>query len=63
MSVSKDLRNMEVTTASGVDVKDTKQLSGEAKEGAGWNAMNQTKQYKTSNPGFGALGGEDKKVG
>lgn len=44
--------------SQGKDVKDTSQISGEAKKSTTWNAKNETKEYST--PGFsaGKLGGK-----
>lgn len=41
-----NLRTMVITTGSGKDVKDTKQLSGEAKDSL--SGKNELKEYSTS---------------
>lgn len=59
MNMVKNLRNMEITTASGRDVTDTKQLSGEAHETPAQRDKNAQKQYTTSGPKKSGLGGRD----
>lgn len=56
-----NIRDMQVEPGKGKDVKDTRMLTGTAKEVADWNADNVTKEYKTGGPGFdkGNLGGEN----
>lgn len=61
--MAENLRNMTVTTSKGKDVKSTSQLSGEAHEGADWNAKNETKQHVVkSTLGPGNKGGRDAKL-
>lgn len=50
-----DIRNATITTSSGKDVKDTKQLSGEASDSL--SGKNETKEYKTGGSSPGKLGG------
>lgn len=54
-------RTKEVTMGMGKDVKDTKQLSGEASQTAAEKSMNSTTEYSTANnpQGGGALGGKN----
>lgn len=53
------LINKTYTTESGTDVKKTKQISGQAKEGADWNSKNETKEYVAPDPPTsGPLGGK-----
>lgn len=53
---TENLRTMEITTSSGKDVKDTKQLSGEAKDSLhGKNDV--SKEYTCPAPSEGKLGG------
>jgi len=52
---NKNLRDMEVTTGSGKDVRDTDQLSGEAKDSL--SGSNLLRQYETSGFDKGKLGG------
>lgn len=57
---SSNLRTLVVTTASGMDVKSTDQLKGEAKPSAAFRETNQTKEYVSSgNNKQGPLGGEN----
>ena len=53
----KNIRDMEVTTSSGKDVKDTEMLSGEAEVTSAEKATNAVKQYETGSTDKGALGG------
>lgn len=48
------LREGQVTSSSGKNVKDTMQLKGEAKDSL--SGTNKTTQYETSSPGNGKLG-------
>ena len=52
-----NLRTMVITTSSGKDVKDTKQISGEAKDSL--SGKNELKEYTTSSSptGSGPWGG------
>jgi hypothetical protein len=54
---NENLRNMVVTTGSGVDVKDTNMLKGEASDSL--SGTNETKQYTTGKTAMGTLGGEN----
>lgn len=54
----KNIRNLEVTTSSGTDVKDTDQLSGLAKEGPQMRETNEVIQYTTGTTQMGMLGGK-----
>lgn len=53
----KGLRNKEVTTGSGKDVKDTSMLSGQARRTKAEMAKNETKEYTTGKPKHGNIGG------
>jgi len=55
MPKTDNLRTMEITTSSGKDVKDTKQLSGEASDSL--TGKNVTKEYTTGSTSTGKLGG------
>ncbi len=57
--VQSDLRDYDPSTSSGKDVKDTDQISGQAKPTAAWKSKNSTTQYTTSGAGnsSGPLGG------
>jgi hypothetical protein len=55
-----DLRNAKVTTESGVDVKSTKMISGEAHRTAAENTKNTTDEYTIKGlPGKDRLGGKN----
>jgi hypothetical protein len=55
-----NLRDMKVTTGSGKNVKETSQLSGEAKEGKRFSEQNVTTEYSTgAAPAAGPLGGRN----
>lgn len=49
---------MVITTGSGKDVTDTKQLSGESKDSL--HGKNELKQYETSGGPSGPFGGKNK---
>ena len=53
------LKTAKVTMADAVDVEDTKQLDGEAKDSPVWNEDNETSQYKTPGLPKGELGGRN----
>ncbi len=55
---TKNLRDMVITTGSGKDVTDTKQLSGESKDSL--HGKNELKQYETSGGPSGPFGGKNK---
>lgn len=56
MDTDTNLRSLKVTTGTGKDVKDTMQLSGEAKDSL--SGTNVTEQYTTSGgSGTGPYGG------
>ena len=55
----KNIRKMEVTTESGSDVRDTKQLKGTATQTSAWKAKNETHQYTTGGASKGSLGGHN----
>ena len=52
------LRNAEITTSSGKDVRDTMQIKGEAKNSAAFNAKNSMKEYVSGSGQKGATGGK-----
>ena len=52
------LRDAKVTSTSGKNVRDTKQLSGEAKDSL--SGKNSTEQYETTMPSMGTLGAKVK---
>lgn len=51
------VRSATFSPGSGQDVKDTKQVSGQAVRTAAEAAKNKTVPHTVSNPGFGKLGG------
>jgi hypothetical protein len=53
------MKNEQVTTGDGVDVKSTDQLDGMAKDSAVFDASNATTQYKTPSLDKGELGGRN----
>lgn len=53
---NKNLRDATVTSSSGVNVKETKQLEGEAKDSL--SGKNVTEQYETAAGEKGKLGGQ-----
>lgn len=55
MERNTNLRDLVITTSTGKDVKDTKQLSGEAKDSL--TGKNDLKQYETSGGCSGPYGG------
>ena len=56
--ITKNLRNAEITTSSGKDVKDTMQIKGEAKSSAAFNMKNSMKEYASGSMQKGAMGGK-----
>lgn len=56
MDRMKNLRDMVVTTSSGKDVRDTKMLSGEAKDAL--HGKNELKQHTSSDKPSGPFGGK-----
>lgn len=56
--VTKNLRNHEVTTASGKDVKDTMMIKGEAKNSAAFTMKNSMKEYSSGPMKKGPMGGK-----
>ena len=44
----KNLRDFKVDTGTAKDVKDTQQITGEAKKSTTWSEKNVTEQYQTS---------------
>lgn len=59
MNGVKNLRNMEITTESGKDVKDTQQLKGQAHQTPAQRDKNVMKQYEKGAAKKGALGGHN----
>ena len=53
------LKTAKITMADSVDVEDTKQLDGEAKDSPVFNEDNETVQYKTPAIKKGDLGGRN----
>ncbi len=53
-----NIRDVEISSTSGKDVKDTSQLKGEAKDSL--SGTNVTKQFETSTPIGGPYGGMNK---
>jgi len=57
---NKNLRDMDISTSTGKDVRDTQQLSGEAKGPSIHGGPNEATQYETAGIGSkGALGGKN----
>ena len=52
------LRNAEVTTSSGKDVRDTMQIKGEAKNSRAFSMKNSMKEYESGSQKKGAMGGK-----
>ncbi len=57
------LKNAKISTSDGVDVENTKQLDGEAKDSPVFNESNETVQYKTPGLPGGDLGGRNNQDG
>lgn len=53
------MKNEQVSMADGVDVEDTDQLDGGAKDSPVFDATNATTQYKTPSLDKGDLGGKN----
>lgn len=60
MAGNANIKNETFTTESGTNVRDTKMLKGQAREGTDWNSKNETKEYEAPNPPTsGPLGGRN----
>lgn len=57
MDRSTNIVDFTPSMSSGKDVRDTQQISGEAKKSSTWSAKNETKEYTTAAIKPGKLGG------
>ena len=63
MDIPKNLKNAKISMSDGVDVENTKQLDGEAKDSAVMQETNATEQYKTGSLPKDDLGGKNNQDG